>query len=96
MSINHRLLIVAALALTACQTTPKVVTPEKVYITVDRYVEIPEELTRPCPIDNPVEMAVKEAVRVATARKYSLLACNEDKAAIRKISAEAVKKNSTP
>lgn len=95
MSINQRLLILAiTLALAACKSTPEIKTPEKVYIPVYKYVPVPEELTRPCPIENPVEMAVREAVRVATARKYSLLKCNEDKAAIRRISGESVESTS--
>lgn len=50
-----------------------------------KYVPIREELTRPCPIEEPRSTAPLEAARVAKARKNSLEACNRDKAAIRAV-----------
>lgn len=48
-----------------------------------RYVEVPAELTRECPIEEPRDRSPMEAVRVAQARKQALEACNRDKARIR-------------
>lgn len=87
MSVNQRLLMLAlGLALSACGTNKGLVKPpEKVYITVEKPVSVPEALTQPCHIEEPKELTVAEAVRVAKARKTSLEKCNQDKAAIRKL-----------
>lgn len=90
MSITKYLLILAAVfTLSACQTGKGLVKmPEKVYVPVEKYVPIPEELTRDCEIEMPQERTVFEAVRVASERRNALLKCNKDKAAIRKISGQ--------
>lgn len=88
MSVNRFLLMLAAgLCLAACQSN-QVKVPEKVYITIEKYIPIPEEYTKDCPIALPTELTVSEAVRVAKARKESLEHCNIDKAAIRKINGQ--------
>lgn len=76
------LLILATLA--GCQTRP----PKVEVVEVPgptRYVLIPDELTRPCPIEEPASRAPLEAVRVAKARKDALQACNRKLDAIRTI-----------
>lgn len=76
------LIAFALLALTAC--TPQV-RYKTVPVKVTQYVAIPDDWTRPCPIAEPQNDTVAEAVSVAHARKVSLLQCNADKAAIRKL-----------
>ena len=79
-----RLLIVAALlVLPACATKPAVVTPRVVTQTVTKYVAVPDELTAPCPIEQPKLRTVAEAVRVAKARKDALEQCNRQLGEIR-------------
>lgn len=87
MPINHRLLILAAgLLLAGCGTGGSLVkVPEKVYITVEKYVTPPAELLKDCHIEEPTELTVMEAVRVAKARKTALQKCNEDKAKLRQL-----------
>ena len=92
MSINRILLMLwLGFILAACSSN-QVKIPEKVYITVEKYIPIPEEYTKDCPIAQPKELTVAEAVRVAKARKVSLEQCNVDKEAIRKINGELKEK----
>lgn len=68
----------------SCQ--PKVKTPDKVYITVEKLPTLTAEdkkLLEDCPIEEPSILTVEETVRVAKARKASLANCNIDKKAIR-------------
>ena len=87
MSLNKGLLTLAlGMALSACSTTKGLVKPpEKVYVEVEKIVAVPAKLTEPCAIEEPTELTVAEAVRVAKARKTSLQKCNEDKAKIRSL-----------
>lgn len=88
MSINRFLLMLwLGFILAACSSN-QVKVPEKVYITVEKYIPIPEEYTKDCPIALPTELTVSEAVRVAKARKESLEHCNIDKESIRKINGQ--------
>jgi len=59
--------------------------PKVVYVTVTKYVPVPEELTKDCPIAEPETLKVLEAVDVANMRKTSLENCNADKKAIRNL-----------
>ena len=61
---------IALLALTACKSTPaRIVVPQLVKVPVDRYIHVPEELTRPC-VSPPLESRTVEAVvEAANARK---------------------------
>lgn len=78
------LAVAAALALAGCQTAPeRVIVPEEVYITVDRYVAVPAELTRPCPVHELAGRTVEDVVEAANARKLALEACNEQLRQIR-------------
>lgn len=61
------------------------VTPQVVTQTLTQYVAVPSELTQPCPIEQPKARTVAEAVRVARARKDSLIACNRQLDAIRSL-----------
>lgn len=61
------------------------VTPQVVTTTVTKYVQVPSELTQPCPIEQPLSRTVAEAVRVARARKDALVACNKQLDAIRNL-----------
>lgn len=61
------------------------VTPHVVTVTVTKYVQVPEELTQPCPIEQPLSRTVAEAVRVARARKDALVTCNKQMDAIRSL-----------
>jgi hypothetical protein len=79
---------VALLAQYGCaqQTKPIVpVTPTVVTQTVTQYVSVPAELTKPCPVEKPQLLLVKEAVRVARARKDALIQCNKQLDAIRSL-----------
>lgn len=75
--------LLTILALAGCKSIPKVEVVEVPGPT--RYIAIPDELTRPCPIEEPANRAPLEAVRVAKSRKDALEACNRDKARIRAI-----------
>lgn len=77
-----RVLGLLSLALLAgCRCIPTVEVVEVPGPT--RYVAIPEELTRPCPVEAPANASPLEAVRVAKARRDALESCNRDKARIR-------------
>lgn len=68
----------------SCQ--PRVKTPDKVYITVEKLPVLTAEqkkLLEDCPIEEPKEITVEESVRVNKARKTSLANCNVDKKGIR-------------
>lgn len=86
------LLAFVALALIACQTVPKPVTIAKPQVVEKRvFVPITAALTQPCPVAEPRNRSGKELLRVATARKESLIRCaNADKASIANIQGTAV------
>lgn len=82
--MQRLLLGLLILALAGCKSAP----PKVEVVEVPgptRYVAIPDELTRPCPIEQKANNSPIEAVRVAKARKDALEACNRDKARIRAI-----------
>lgn len=76
--------LLALVLLAGCKTIPQVEVVEVPGPTV--YVEIPDQFTRDCPIEEPVSTVPMEAVRVAKARKDALEACNRNMARIRAIS----------
>lgn len=78
-----RVLGLLILALAGCKSIPHVEVVEVPGPT--RYVQVDEQLTRPCPIEAPVNATPMEAVRVAKARKDSLEACNRKLERIRAI-----------
>lgn len=80
------LVFVVLLALFGCTPVkPQPVIPQVVTQTVTKYVAIPDELTQPCPIEQPLSRTVAEAVRIARARKDALVECNKQLEAIRSI-----------
>lgn len=85
MSARYGLLSLALAALlTGCwETKPQ--PPKVVYVEVAVPADIPDELLKDCPIAEPADDTVGEALAVASARKTSLKKCNEDKAALRKL-----------
>jgi hypothetical protein len=82
------LLAAALLAQYGCAQQVKPVapvTPKVVTQTVTQYVSVPADLTTACPIEQPQSRTVSEAVRVARARKDSLVQCNKQLEAIRSL-----------
>lgn len=76
MRIRNGLLILS-LTLAGCTLAPpKPQIPKTVTIVVTKYVPVPEQLTKPCPIAEPKSREVEEALQVAHARKLSLQDCN--------------------
>ena len=77
-------LIAALLVLAGCQSAPvQPQLPKTVYVEVDKFVPLDPTLLDDCPIAEPANRSVYEAVAVANARKLALQKCNADKAAIR-------------
>lgn len=79
------LMIAAAIVLTGCQTVKPAVIPHVVTQTVMRYVSVPSALTEPCSIAKPTKRTVGEVVEIANARRQSLIRCNDQLDAIRKL-----------
>lgn len=67
---RYPLALIAALTLAGCQSTPeRIIVPEVVHVTVDRYIQPPAELTRPCVSPPLEERTVEAVVEAANARK---------------------------
>lgn len=87
--MQYKIILSIAACLSLCgfgSCQPKVKTPDKVYITVEKLPTLPAEqkkLLEDCYIEEPKAMTVEEAVRVAKERKTSLANCNVDKKGIR-------------
>ena len=77
------MILVAAL-LAGCQTCPEIV-PEKVYITVEKIVAVPAELTAPCDVYQVKASTYGEAILAANKRKAALEACNDRMKQIRSL-----------
>lgn len=78
-------IILGVLTLAGCMSQP-VKQPEKVYITVTKYIDIPEELLVPCPVGEAQEQTAAEAKRLALLRKLIIVECDHaDKEKIRKL-----------
>lgn len=88
MSATKKLLSIAlAVVLTAgwggcgqLVKSPKVI-KEEVAVAPD----LPDDLLKDCHIEEPLDDSIKELLRVASARKFSLLECNTDKKGLRTI-----------
>lgn len=85
MSIRHGLLIASAFALIGCHRQAVVTVPKTVTKVIQEYIAIPEDMTTPCPIALPQDRTVEEAVRIARARRASLINCNKQLDEIRKL-----------
>jgi hypothetical protein len=88
MSITKTLCL--CLLLTSCATVPK--SPKVVIVPDVRYVPIPEELTKHCPIAIPADKTALEAWKVAAERGLSLKDCNISLDKIRGIQGSPVPK----
>lgn len=73
------LVVAILIALAGCAQ----VQPKPVQVPVTQYVPVPAELTQPCPIAEPQNATVAEAVKVARERKTALAVCNEQLRQIR-------------
>lgn len=74
---RYPIALIALLMLAGCKTAPeRIVVPQLVKVPVDRYIQIPERLTRPCPIAELEDRTVESVVEVANARRLALEACN--------------------
>lgn len=63
------------LLLGGCQSTgPK--SPEVVYVTVEKIVPVPEELTKPCTIGEPTDQTYQAAKDLALERREYLVECD--------------------
>lgn len=89
MSFRYGLLIAATLALVGCQRAAVVTVPKVVVQTVKEYVAVPESMTTPCPIPLQQNRSVEEAVRIARARRASLIDCNKQLEKIRNLPAHS-------
>lgn len=77
MRIRHGLLISLMLLASGCTQAVKIPPPPKIVkVTVTKYVPVPSEFTKECPVALPQNRTVNEAVRVARARRASLEQCN--------------------
>lgn len=96
MSHSLVLLIASLFFLVGCgrevKQVPPTVAQKIVEVPVEVYVEIPDDLTEPCPI---AVGPLHQIPEVARARKKSLQDCNIDKATIRKIQGKPVPKGPT-
>lgn len=82
----HRLALIAALALSGCQSAPKPIQPPKVVeVPVTKIVPVPAELTGPCRQPAKQDNSVAEAVRLANERKAALDECSGRMARIRSL-----------
>lgn len=85
MSTATKLLSVALAVLFTAGCGQTVKPPKVVYVEVAVKEKIPEELLEDCPVEEPTNARIDELLRVADARKTSLLQCSKDKQALRKI-----------
>ncbi|TPG50683.1 hypothetical protein EAH75_04385 [Rhodanobacter glycinis] len=79
------MILAVPFVLTGCpgDVRPQPQLPKTVYVEVDKFVPLDPTLLDDCPIAEPANRSVYEAVAVANARKLALQKCNADKAAIR-------------
>lgn len=79
------LVIAILIALAGCAQ----VQPKPVLVPVTKYVPVPAALTQPCPIAEPEDHTVAEAVKVARERKTALAVCNAQLEQIRELGKQA-------
>lgn len=91
MRFRHGLLTAAAVLLAGCgqQATKPYTPPKVVYVTVTKYVAVPKEMTTHFKVELPQNHSVKEAVRVAKARRGTIEQCNLRLDAIRELAVPA-------
>lgn len=74
------------LLLAGCKSAPTArlfVAPEVVEVPVTRYVDLPAEMTRECPINRPASRKVGDVVTAYNRNVVSLQRCNAQLKAIR-------------
>lgn len=86
---RHPAAVMLAVALAGCASTPDpeprpFVAPDIIEVPVTRFVPLPEEWTRRCPVPAIKGRAVGDVVEAANARKLALDRCNAQLDAIRK------------
>lgn len=83
-------LILAAILLSGCSTTSRIfqrvpTEPVVQYVEVEKYIPLPAEHLKPCPVTRGKDRSVKEYVRVANTNTPALIQCNKQIEAIRKL-----------
>jgi len=73
--------MILCIAMTACATSM----PKEALVVVPQMVPVPDALTKPCDEVKKQEDTWGEAVRLANARKASLVECNARMVEIRKL-----------
>lgn len=81
-------LIIAAMMAVGCSSKTEVVRPVIEYVTIEKYVPIPDEHLKPCTATHGKDRSVKEYVRVANTNTPRLVQCGEQIEAIRKLQPE--------
>jgi hypothetical protein len=79
------------LVLAGCASAPPAPepVPALIKVPVTKYVPVPADLTKPCPIQRAKARTVEAVVAAYNANVTSLQGCNADKAAIRKLEGSA-------
>ncbi|MCU1030229.1 hypothetical protein JAK53_13185 [Stenotrophomonas maltophilia] len=90
---RHSIAVILAAALPlcgfgSCSKISKPDIPQVVYVTVERPVAPPAELTPPCPITRAQDRSVEKVVSAYNANILSLQQCNKQLGEIRQLGAE--------
>ena len=88
MRYSASLIAIALLTAGCGKQNLRVDPPKIVHVEVTRYVPVPDELTKPCPVYAPAEQTYAEAKRLALLRLDALEQCNRDKARIRDLAGD--------
>jgi len=80
----HPLAVIAAAALAGCSPA-RPDPPKVVYVTVEKTVAVPEQLTRPCPVTRPKQRRVEDVVSAYNANVESLTRCNDQLDKVREL-----------
>ncbi|WP_369040026.1 Rz1-like lysis system protein LysC [Stenotrophomonas maltophilia] len=94
---RHSIAVILAAALPlcgfgSCSNTSKPDIPQVVYVTVEKPVVPPAELTQPCPITRAQERSVEKVVSAYNANILSLQQCNKQLGEIRELGVDQVKR----
>lgn len=94
---RHSIAVILAAALPlcgfgSCSKTSKPDIPQVVYVTVEKQVAPPAELTKPCPITRAQERSVEKVVSAYNANILSLQQCNKQLGEIREFGVDQVKR----
>lgn len=94
---RHSIAVILAAALPlcgfgSCSKTSKPDIPQVVYVTVEKPVAPPAELTQSCPITRAQERSVEKVVLAYNANILSLQQCNKQLGEIREFGVDQVKR----